>query len=1039
MKPEEGRLPTGPGSPPPPDRRPSWRAWAAWAVVTCLVGGLPAWLIGLAGETLAGWRRAGEEEIRQKHLVRRLEAVQPFAEPGRLWVKLLSELGRRAERQADPGAWLARAFPRFTRRWGVPLAALAWDEHGRLVWNGVPWPLSAADLAVVGKELRTRSRPSSRGALDIPSPWLEAMRRVLGGQFLPPALDEAHGATGRLVLTSLHSAWPYIWWTGQPRLTLLVFARPAAMERSHGLARIMAFCNRRPRGGEFLGLIDRGTARLPARRGAASVCESLAAVFGEAERNLEPAGGSGDLQVAFRPVTDDLTLVAGHIRPQGGWGRPWSRHLPWLAGGLLVVGVGWLAHRRLVAGLPPPLSAGGRIALLLFLANALPLLVLLFLGVDHHRQKEAGLEREATRRMGDFLETFDKRFRTWTIRFRARIEGFLRLMETSLRRGPLDQDLGRRLASATVPHGMWDFYLIASGSPVMATRFGLVHGESARGRQRPREGLTGETADQEERRFVSHVGRRILWQVNGEDPGMAGEGDIDRIGLMVETFTQRPLVEIIHTFFADLDRIVLRGFGNSRAFSFLSFLRLHGPTRGTPIPNGPAPRDLADYFLIITWHPAHFQRWYLEQALARVQRNSQGFRLLVSFRDDAPPLSLGAATGPAAAGVPGKNPDLSLPPPLQRVAARMVRAGDREPVRLVLAGRRHLAAGLSGRQLDRSFLMTLLPRETIDDILADWERRVRWFALLSLAVTLVVGGGLVRKVGRPVRHLAAAAAAIGLRRFDHRLPPLGNDEFGELGRVFNRALVGLGELQVARVVQGGLFPAGRLVGEGFAISGESRAMGELGGDFFDYFEVGNGRCAVLIGDVAGHGLPAALTMAMARAGVLHGTAEGLSPADLLARLNALLRALAPRGRPRFMTFQYILLDRPARRATVANAGHCSPLVVRRGGQRADPVELPSYPLASRSRLAAPTATVLLDPGDVMVLYTDGLIEARDARGNELGYDGFAALARQSWHPRPGAMESAIREGFARHLGNQAAQDDLTLVLVACLDNGSAEP
>ncbi len=309
------------------------------------------------------------------------------------------------------------------------------------------------------------------------------------------------------------------------------------------------------------------------------------------------------------------------------------------------------------------------------------------------------------------------------------------------------------------------------------------------------------------------------------------------------------------------------------------------------------------------------------------------------------------------------------------------------------------------------------------------------FTLASLVVTFLLAAFLWQRVLRPVAHLTDAAVAIEHRRFDHRLPPLGNDEFGELGTIFNHALIGLEELQVARVVQASLFPAAPLQSDGFHIGGQSISMGELGGDYFDHLELDDHRCAVLIGDVAGHGLPAALTMAMARAGVLQFTAEGREPADLVEGLNRLLFGLGGRGRRRFMTFQYVELDRSTGHATIANAGHGPALLVRAGGGQVERVELPSYPLGARERFAAPRREIAMAPGDVLVLTTDGLVEVRDPQGRMMEYEGLAALAGRSWHPDPLAMEERLLAGYRHHLGDGPPQDDVTLVLLARLTSG----
>jgi sigma-B regulation protein RsbU (phosphoserine phosphatase) len=197
----------------------------------------------------------------------------------------------------------------------------------------------------------------------------------------------------------------------------------------------------------------------------------------------------------------------------------------------------------------------------------------------------------------------------------------------------------------------------------------------------------------------------------------------------------------------------------------------------------------------------------------------------------------------------------------------------------------------------------------------------------------------------------------------------------------------------------------------------------MGGDYYDFLSTREGRTAVAIGDVSGHGLPTALLVATAKAALATLLEAGERDAALFARMNALLfRSTDTRN---YMTLALAVLVSPGE-ISLTNAGHPPPY--RISGGRVEPLELPAFPLGLFASREFPSRVFPFAPGDRLVFYTDGMIECRDAQEDAFGFERFEAiLAAHASDPLP-VLRQAILDGVREHCAAIAADDDRTLVL-----------
>ena len=237
------------------------------------------------------------------------------------------------------------------------------------------------------------------------------------------------------------------------------------------------------------------------------------------------------------------------------------------------------------------------------------------------------------------------------------------------------------------------------------------------------------------------------------------------------------------------------------------------------------------------------------------------------------------------------------------------------------------------------------------------------------------------------------------------------------------------ELRIARDIQHALFPESSPRGAGWEASAHFRPARELGGDLYDFYDMGEGLLGVATGDVAGKGVPAALYAAFTSGTVRARAFERRTPADLMERVNRTLRRRGIEGL--FCTLAYALFDFQERSLRLANSGLPYPFHYRAALSRAVPLEVSGLPLGTFDGVVYEELRADLAPGDAVVFYSDGVIEARHGReeyGPERLCRGLEANASAS-ATEVGERLVADLEGF---LGAESPHDDVTLIVIKIL-------
>ncbi|HYO13461.1 MAG TPA: SpoIIE family protein phosphatase [Thermoanaerobaculia bacterium] len=349
----------------------------------------------------------------------------------------------------------------------------------------------------------------------------------------------------------------------------------------------------------------------------------------------------------------------------------------------------------------------------------------------------------------------------------------------------------------------------------------------------------------------------------------------------------------------------------------------------------------------------------------------------------------------------------------------------------------YLAANLNSTP--RTVLRNLFSSAAEIDVFA-W---ITLFVVSSLLASVYIGAALMAVfmivgISRAVNRMSRATEAVRRGDFSIRIPVRRRDQVGDLQRSFNEmsgnleTLVATAaqkellekELTLARNLQKSLLPSDLPASEGVEFATLFEPSAAIGGDYFDILRLSERELAVVIADVSGHGLSSGLRMAMLKAALLILVEETRKPEEILRRLDTVVRT---KGTTRvFVTATLGLLDLQSGVLRLTNAGHPPTYRLRSG--EVEEILLPSSPLGGIGHTYG-KRDVALEPGDVVVWLSDGLIEATDPADEPFGYDRIVETLRGGTNEGAAEVRNRLLDAIARHTGGNPPEDDRTLVVM----------
>ncbi len=413
----------------------------------------------------------------------------------------------------------------------------------------------------------------------------------------------------------------------------------------------------------------------------------------------------------------------------------------------------------------------------------------------------------------------------------------------------------------------------------------------------------------------------------------------------------------------------------------------------------------------ISWDPAAFMRTFVAEKLSETRNAVAPRRLLVFDRSSENIF-------PARA-----SDNREIRRLMRQTLSRKLVTHDN----IEVAGQKYLFTAIAGNEIADGILAALYPQQLIEEQISRLKYIFLITGLFMAFVLFQIARFFARRLLAPVEELDYGIGRMRARDFAHHIDYRSEDEFGDLITAFNSTLAGMKELAVGTAVQESLLPEGRFCDGNIRLFARSLFMSKMGGDYFDYYRLPENHLGIFFGDVAGHGIPAAMIMAMVKAVIAAADKTRTGPPQLLNCANQVLLELKKRNWRRMMTAICFDFNLVTGEFTFANAGHCYPAVVSAGGQGARLLENGGMPLGSSSKKLPASFSGRLKPGETLILFTDGVIEAVDSKGEQFGYDRFISLCQTSWN---NDLENFWEGIIAGYRGWATCQDDdLTFLLL----------
>ena len=301
---------------------------------------------------------------------------------------------------------------------------------------------------------------------------------------------------------------------------------------------------------------------------------------------------------------------------------------------------------------------------------------------------------------------------------------------------------------------------------------------------------------------------------------------------------------------------------------------------------------------------------------------------------------------------------------------------------------------------------------------------------MSLAILLLVIGvtaAMATRLLRPLERLEYGLDAIRRRDFKVRVQAGGVHELDRIAERVNFVAENLQDLQIARSVQEQLWPEEAISGADWAIAGRCVSAADLGGDYHDWMALPDGRVMLTVGDVAGHGIPAALITVAAKVELGMQLRRLCSPSEALEKSNEAFNEQTGRLRP--MSLWLGIYDPASGLLQAAVAGHPFGILALPDGST-ELIGKPGYPLGSRRKAAFPEVITTIPRGGCLVLYSDGLPEAVDRSGTPFGYDRLQKTVSQLRTASPAVIVERLLQAVAAWANTPIPADDQTVVALS---------
>ena len=911
----------------------------------------------------------------------KVSLLAPYNDEKKYFHLLLSKIFFIANKRKKPEKYLNAALNNLRKNYPGQITFVAWDNKGKVIKNLTDekrFHYIMRKLWRIFKEVRDNAEiktPEEIATLPILRDNLKIVKQFLGRIFIPKTLINPYlkGRNATLILSDFGENKPYFWFHIGKRVSLMAFIGWKATENDFGIKKIVQSLNR-ANDKYKIGFVSISNVEQPFPTVPDYLVPDLTSALARFEYSAESQTETDRALFLVRMINAKIRGFSYVIKDKNS-SNIRQKINSYLLRGTLFYFTGLLFLYWVFFTLHSFVSIRWKLTALFLYANLIPLSILAFVSLDYLQNKSEAEKNNIRALSNRILRDFDARYESLKDEYAKKLNKKLSMVSKLIEKDQFNDKEKQKLKEFLYQFDIAECYL-TNKTGKLEFAFG--------GNGKPiKHAVT----------YARNLGLSILKYANNELKNNSKDGVFNRMLDPNDSNFIRNSIKNSH-------RILPMNFGNSIRIGYWGFM-------------GDRENFNSKYILILIWNEEIFQKIYIQKNIAKLSQNPNKIKVYAydTFSKKIFPE------------LPSKDSDLINF--LENAAERKTNYSNR----IKQNGFVQISTAMLGKNLNKIVLAAFYPMQKVEKILNNFKIKMFLGGILSLLLTAIVGWLLSFQFLTPIKNLNQGAIAIGKQDFRHRIQKNDNDEFGHLIEVLNRVIEGLGEMEVAKIVQESLFPESNLLIPPYEIYGKSMIMTTLGGDYLDFIDAGNNKTGIVLGDVAGHGVPAGLIMAMAKAGVTMASEEERNvPTSLVTKIHKIIHGIKNRKLKRMMTFQYLLLDSQQDMFTLANAGQCFPLIVKPQTKETKFVELVGSPIGLTKNLKIQNKSFHLESGEAVILYTDGIIEAQNPYGENLGFPNFEKIAIEAYDTNPEIYYTNLYQKYVEWTKHEP-DDDTTIIII----------
>ena len=376
---------------------------------------------------------------------------------------------------------------------------------------------------------------------------------------------------------------------------------------------------------------------------------------------------------------------------------------------------------------------------------------------------------------------------------------------------------------------------------------------------------------------------------------------------------------------------------------------------------------------------------------------------------------------------------------LKAITRRLKFMGKPIETQIDINSKKYLLLAIKSFKIKGYSYYALYPYETIENKLISVGLMIDSCIILFIIIVLAIGYQLAGTFIYPVKRLEDGIKAIKERNSEFRIEALQNDEFGGLAQSFNKMIGDLKEMQLAKYIQESLLPKSVPVLKGYQLSFNNRMASAVGGDYFDIKLLDEDNLCIIIGDVSGHGAASALIMAIAKAVLYHGFKQTRDLITLFNNLNSVINTYFNKPPVKKMiTLFATIVNLPTGKSVFFDCGHNFPMKLSVNGEITE-LKMTGFPVGSQKKIRKKNMDeYVLNEGDTVVFYTDGIIEATGNTPEQYGYDRFKNSLSEMMGENPEKMIKTLFNNYDKWEDGTEPDDDVTLIALKRLSSQNNE-